>query len=321
MKVKVKLPRTELRATGCFDKEAGVKLGKPELREDKAFPVIEGYAAVFDVLSEPLWFGVRERIRPGAFSKSLAAGDDVRALVDHEPPKILGRNKAGTLRLREDNHGLHYDIDPPDTTVGRDTIVSLRRKDIDQSSFAFQVVEEEYNIRKEDNGDQTVIRELIEVKLFDVSVVTYPAYPQTSAGVRSLRSLWPDMQESDARTAAEAWARSVRDALIPRVVLLPALERRLRVRRLEMLEGPKVEDFSEYSVYSVNFSKDSWTDARASVWLRDHGFRADKVDVGTGSYRFRQVDGAVEPKLCVAKTPANMPRGVRMVMYKKPAAA
>jgi hypothetical protein len=83
-------------------------------------PRIVGHAAVFDQLSEKLGWGFREIIRPGAFTQTLKDKDDVRALVDHDPSKILGRTTAGTLDLREDKKGLAVDIDTPDTTVGRD---------------------------------------------------------------------------------------------------------------------------------------------------------------------------------------------------------
>lgn len=318
MKVRVKLPEKEERATGLYDREDGVKLGQPELREDQPFPKISGYAAVFNVLSLPLFFGVREKIRPGAFTRALKEGQDVRGLVDHKPSMILGRTKAGTLRLREDDHGLHYEIDPPDTTVGRDVIVSLRRKDVDQSSFAFRVKEEEYNIKKEDNGDKTVIRELIDVDLFDVSVVTYPAYPQTSV---SVRNLWPEMKEEEARTSAETWVRNIRDALDPRVTLLPRLQRTLRLRRLEMLEPlPEIEERAAGTeVQTIIFMKTSWTADRAKTWLKDHNFSSDKMDETGGSFRFRQFD----PSLCAANSyktlTENMPRGVRMVVCKKKA--
>jgi HK97 family phage prohead protease len=147
---------------------------------------IRGYAAVFNELSEPL-FGFRELILPGAFKKSLKA--DVRALLGHDPSQILGRTKSGTLRLREDDHGLYTEIDPPNTQLGRDTIESIKRGDLDQMSFGFQVVKDEWK-----HEDRELIRELVEVDLFDVSVVAFPAYTQTEV---SVRSLWPDGMPAD----------------------------------------------------------------------------------------------------------------------------
>lgn len=317
MKVKIKLPELERRDTGLFDAEAGVKLGKPELREDKAFPKIAGYAAVFDVLSEPLFWGVREKIRAGAFKRTLAEGADVRALVDHNPQMILGRNKAGTLRLYEDDHGLHYEIDPPETTVGRDTIVSLRRKDVDQSSFGFRVKEEEYNIK----GD-VVTRELIDVDLFDVSIVTYPAYPQTSV---SVRSLWPNMEEASAKLSMEAWFRSIKETLAP-PRMLPQFERRLRQKRLDLIgrsiDAQKEVDAPKRHVQLVTFSRSdkpggSWTPERAKGWLRDHGFSSDRMDTKDLTYSFRQFEVSLGKDGTFAFVADNLPRGVRALTCER----
>jgi len=142
-------------------------------------PKIVGHAAVFNELSEPLW-GFRERILPGAFKEAIKQ-DDVRALWNHDPNYVLGRNKAGTLRLAEDDRGLAVEIDPPDTQWARDLLVSIRRGDVNQMSFAFTVVDEEFS---KENGEN--IRILKKVRLHDVSVVTFPAYPQTDVQVRSI---------------------------------------------------------------------------------------------------------------------------------------
>ncbi len=146
---------------------------------------IVGYAAVFNQLSEPLAGRFREQIRPGAFKRSIKNGD-VRALWNHDPNYVLGRTKSGTLRLEEDDRGLKIEIDPPDTQWARDLMVSIQRGDVDQMSFGFRVLKDEWDRRE----DGTIIRTLIDVELFDVSPVTFPAYPQTSVAVRDmLRSL------------------------------------------------------------------------------------------------------------------------------------
>lgn len=141
---------------------------------------LAGYAAVFDSMSEEMW-GFREVIRPGAFAKSL--GGDVRALFNHNPDLILGRTKSKTLTLREDQRGLYIEILPPDTGFARDLMVSVARGDVDQMSFGFRTVKDSW---KDENGKVT--RELLEVDVFDVSPVTFPAYAETEIAVRSFNA-------------------------------------------------------------------------------------------------------------------------------------
>ena len=142
---------------------------------------MRGYAAVFDQLSEDLG-GFRERIRRGAFAKSLEEGGmDIRALWNHDPLYVLGRRGTETLEVGEDERGLAVAIRPPDTTWARDAVESIRRGDVDQMSFAFQVVREDWQMLP-----LGPVRELIEVRLYEVSPVTFPAYPQTEIGVRAL---------------------------------------------------------------------------------------------------------------------------------------
>lgn len=141
-------------------------------------PKITGYAAVFDELSENLG-GFYERIQRGAFASTLESAD-VRALWNHDSNYPLGRSRAGTLALSEDETGLAFEIDPPETSYAKDLLVSMRRGDVNQMSIGFITVRDKW----EQIGGQ-VIRTLLEVELFDVSPVTYPAYPTTSATVRS----------------------------------------------------------------------------------------------------------------------------------------
>lgn len=146
-------------------------------------PKIVGYAAVFYRASDPgtvfaLSDDVEERILPGAFDRAIRE-DDVRALFNHDASLILGRNTSGTLRLSVDAKGLRYEIDAPDTHTAHDVLAVLRRGDVSGSSFAFETIRQ--NQRRE--GD-IYIRELVELRLFDVGPVTYPAYPATVAGAR-----------------------------------------------------------------------------------------------------------------------------------------
>lgn len=155
---------------------------------------IVGYGSVFNQLSEPMRIGnrtVRERVMPGAFDRCLAAGADIRGLVNHNTDMVLGRTASGTMRVSVDQHGLRYEIDPPDTSYARDLMVSLGRGDINQSSFGFYMVDEGYVAGE----DGTTIRELREVDVFDCSPVAFPAYTGASSGLRAaeeLRSMFPD---------------------------------------------------------------------------------------------------------------------------------
>lgn len=153
----------------------------PVSENDTGQQVIEGYASVFDSWSQELGgeFPFREKVMKGAFIESIQ-NDDIRALFNHDPNYILGRNKAGTLTLEEDEKGLKVRIVLPDTQYARDLLVSIKRGDITQMSFGFSVI-----IDKWDVSDGLDIRELHKVKLYDVSPVTFPAYEQTDVGVRS----------------------------------------------------------------------------------------------------------------------------------------
>lgn len=157
--------------------------------EDDA-PIIRGHAAVFNKLSEEM-YGFREQIAPGAFTRAIKE-DDVRALFNHDSNLILGRNGAGTLRLSEDKTGLAIEIDPPDTQAGRDLLISLERGDVTQMSFGFRTLVQEWD---ESDGNN-VIRTLKEVRLFDVSPVVFPAYPQTDVAVREFRA-WQESRKPD----------------------------------------------------------------------------------------------------------------------------
>jgi hypothetical protein len=158
---------------------------------------IEGYAANFNSLSEDLG-GFREMLTPGCFADALKTSD-VRALFNHDPNHVLGRNMAGTLRIMEDDKGLRFEIDPPDTACARDLMVSMSRGDISQCSFGFRVAEDGDAWRKEPDG--TYLRSILKVdRLFDVSPVTYPAYAATSCAVRSLVQL-KETEENEARAA------------------------------------------------------------------------------------------------------------------------
>lgn len=143
---------------------------------------IGGHAAKFDSLSEDLG-GFRERIAPGAFAQTIKTGD-IRALWNHDSNIVLGRNKAGTLRLSEDSAGLLWEADAPQTQLVRDMVLApIERGDVSQCSFGFVTLNDKWA-----KMDGEWVRTLLECELFDVSPVTYPAYPSTDVAVRSLEA-------------------------------------------------------------------------------------------------------------------------------------
>lgn len=153
---------------------------------------IVGYAAVFNKMSEPM-MGFREKIAPGAFKKAIKQSD-ARALFNHDPNIILGRQSAGTLKLKEDDRGLYMEVIPPDTQYVRDLVLSpIKRGDIKEQSFGFIIKTEEW---KEESAKKEVTRTIVEVdRLFDVSPVTFPAYPDTTVALRSLEQ-WRNEQKA-----------------------------------------------------------------------------------------------------------------------------
>ena len=152
-----------------------------ETREDGKVK-IAGYAAKFGKISEDLG-GFREKIAHGAFKKALKTSDP-RALFNHNRDFVLGRQSAGTLAVKEDKEGLYIEIDPPDTTFARDLMVSIRRGDITQQSFGFTVAKDSWEDLEKGSMPLRTLEEIGE--LFDVSPVTYPAYPDTEVALRSL---------------------------------------------------------------------------------------------------------------------------------------
>jgi HK97 family phage prohead protease len=162
-------------------------------KRDDGTTTVTGHASVFNQLSDDLG-GFREMIAPGAFSDVL--DNDVRALVNHDPSKLLARTTSGTLKLEETETGLQYSFNVPSTTYGNDLVISMERGDLTSSSFAFTVQSDTWDIN--DDGDD--IRTINKVKrLYDVSPVTYPAYPDADDLTLAKRSLalHKEKQEND----------------------------------------------------------------------------------------------------------------------------
>jgi HK97 family phage prohead protease len=144
---------------------------------------VEGYAALFNSTTTiGGWFD--EMIEPGAFTEALQTSD-IRALFNHDPNYILARSTSGTLEVIEDEKGLFYRFDVPNSNFGNDFLEMLRRGDVSQSSFAFTVAKQRWE--EEKIGDESKYKRVIEKvdQIYDVSPVTYPAYPETSVSSRS----------------------------------------------------------------------------------------------------------------------------------------
>lgn len=148
-----------------------------DLAEDRK---IRGMAIVFNKPSENLG-GFREVVRPEAVDRTFREALDVRALVDHDTGKVLGRNKAGTLTLKKTAKGLQVEIDPPQTTFARDILESVNRGDVSGMSFQFRVMPDGVEWTEDDAG--MPLREIMDMRISEVSVVTFPAYPQTDVQV------------------------------------------------------------------------------------------------------------------------------------------
>lgn len=160
-----------------------------EVRGSADAPRIDGYAAVFYRDGDPgtefeLWGGGVERIRPTAFANALKDSQDVVALFNHDASQVLGRRSAGTLKLKSDDRGLHYSIDAA-TARGRDLAASIRRGDINGSSFSF--IPTETSIEQRSKWDYIVWIE--DLELLDVGPVTFPAYTATEAEARCLHAV------------------------------------------------------------------------------------------------------------------------------------
>ena len=170
-------------------------------REDGEEKRIEGYFAVFNS-NYQIWSDMSESVAPGAFSETL--GDDVRALIDHETMYVLGRNQAGTLELREDSHGLWGSIllNPNDQDA-MNLYARVQRGDVNQCSFGFDILDEETEFRDDGSVHWTINK----VKLYEVSVCTFPAYAETS--VQARKNDYKRIMEREIQT----WKASMKERL------------------------------------------------------------------------------------------------------------
>lgn len=183
-------------------------------------PTLVGYAALFGV--ETTIGGMfRESIRSGAFTRAIQEKHDVRATLNHDPNYVFGRTKSGTLTIEQDDQGLRVEIDPPEAQWSKDIIASVKRGDIDQMSFQFIPKKVEWS-QAEDQGGLD-LREIVDLDLRDVSLVTFPAYDKTSVSARSADDVYEEYLQSrtdhEADTEAEPECHEA-SALVRRIELL-----------------------------------------------------------------------------------------------------
>lgn len=176
---------------------------KLEIREDEhGNKTILGYAVKWEKKSHVMGYyrKFREQFKQGAFADSLQK-DDQRFLWSHDVSKVLGRTKNNTLRLSEDSIGLRFELDLPDTTLGDDTFKSIKRGDVDGVSFGFQMINEEI----EEPDDDLMLRTVTKAKLFEVSAVAFPAYPDSEVSARGYDPLKQYIEEERAELRSKIY--------------------------------------------------------------------------------------------------------------------
>lgn len=186
-----------------MDKDRQVRTAQTsfQTREDGENLLIEGYFAVFNSNYE-IGPGMSESIAPGAFASSISG--DIRALINHDTTLVLGRTKAGTLELREDSHGLWGSIKVnPNDRDALNLYERVKRGDVDQCSFGFNIRSEDTDIREDGSVHWTIK----DVELFEVSACTFPAYEETNISARE--------KDRDAilKREAEAWRGKMKERL------------------------------------------------------------------------------------------------------------
>lgn len=162
------------------------KIEKIEFRmdEETGEQIIEGYASPFMKASNEM-FGVVEFVEPGAFTKTISEYDQ-RALHNHNTDLVLGRRSAGTLGLTEDDYGLRVQIRLPKTSYANDLVISAKRGDIKEMSIGFDIIRDRWEHESEGG---TAKRYLVEVRLYEVSTVAFPAYNDAVFSLRSFQGM------------------------------------------------------------------------------------------------------------------------------------
>lgn len=152
---------------------------------------LAGYAIVFRAMSVDLG-GFREFIAPEAVDRTLQQALDVRALVDHDSGKVIGRTRSGTLALRKDTTGLYFTVEPdPSISYAGDILRAVKRGDVSGMSFGFRTIADEWNYE-----EAVPIRTVTDMTISEISIVTFPAYPDTQVAQRSLAAFRAQQQHS-----------------------------------------------------------------------------------------------------------------------------
>lgn len=152
-----------------------------EIREEEGKRTLTGYAVKWEMKSHAMgWRQFKEQFKRGAFTESLTNNDQL-ALWSHDTSKVLGRTKNGTLRLFEDEIGLRFELDLPNTTLGNDAYETIKRGDVDGVSFGFNMLKQEWD----ENDVENITRTILKARLLEISPVAFPAYPDSQVQARS----------------------------------------------------------------------------------------------------------------------------------------
>lgn len=181
------------------------KFRATKTRDDEGNPIIEGYFVVFDSIYE-IGPGMTESVDRGAFDETL--GDDIRVLVDHDTRLVLGRTTARTVELSADEKGVfaRVKINPNDSDA-MNAHARVERGDVSQGSFGFDILEEDTEFREDGSVHWTIKK----VRLYELSVVTFPAYEDTDVSARTAQR--DELVQKRKSEKHEAWKNTMLERL------------------------------------------------------------------------------------------------------------
>jgi len=189
-----------------MDKEIRTLATEIELREEaeKNKKTISGYAVKWNEWSNPIAGMFQERFDKGAFSESLRS-DSQKSLWCHDRSKVLASTSNGTLRIAEDEIGLRFEADLPDTSWGNDAYISIKRRDVDGVSFGFRSAPK--TDIWDDKDPKMIKRTVKSAKIFEISPETFPAYPQTEVQARSIDTAYEEYRAETEKPVPETELR------------------------------------------------------------------------------------------------------------------